>query len=191
MCRLQSSGPSEFFFLYRTLYCCQSDKLARETATQESKYVPSLWNNFLSFRGGLHIAWCSVGFKASEAFRGVSFPPWNLWISHITSYIPCQAAAYLATALLCPWLLLWLYGCATVSTCPLLSKTLFSLLFFFLSRLTVGKLSCEIWVQWNCHPFQHNSQALNGIWRRTLLCGQRQTALIQQSFETIPLYVVG
>ena len=95
----------------------QSDNLGSGTVTQESKYVPSLWNNFLSFRGGLHVAWYSVGFKASEAFHSVSFPPWNPWISHITSYCPCQAVAHLATALFCPRLLLWLnHGQHTSST---------------------------------------------------------------------------
>lgn len=48
------------------------------------------------------VGWCSVGFKASEAFHIVSFPPWHPWISHITSYHARQAEANLAAARLCP-----------------------------------------------------------------------------------------
>lgn len=104
------SSPSEITSGFSALYSYQSDNLGRGTVTQESEHVPSLWNYFPSFRGGLHVAWCCVGFKASEAFHSVSFPPWNPWISHITSYCPCQAVAHLATARLCPWLLLRPYG---------------------------------------------------------------------------------
>lgn len=150
----RSLRPSEFIScVTHCTVTVVSGRLARGAAVQELEYLPILWNNFLSFRGGLHTAWWSVGFKASEAFHSVSFPPWNPWISHITSYCPCRAAAHLAAACHCPQPLIWPYGCATVSTCPALSKRLFPcLFFFFLSYLTPGKLNSEIRVQWNCHP---------------------------------------
>lgn len=60
----------------------------------------------------------------------VSFPPWHPWISHITSYCACQAAAKLAAALLCPpRLLLWLWLCHSQHMSTTI-KTLFSFLFF-------------------------------------------------------------
>lgn len=87
--------------LYHTTNCCHSDKLAKGTVSQEVKFAASVWHNFLSGVCSTSPP-CSVGFKASEAFRSVSFPPWNPWISHITSHCPCQAVAHSATAHLCP-----------------------------------------------------------------------------------------
>lgn len=87
------------YWMHGMWRCMQLSNIERWIYTQES-WV-HLENTF--FPSGVHFtAWCSVGFKTSEAFHIVSFPPWHPWISHITSYCACQAAANLATALLCP-----------------------------------------------------------------------------------------
>lgn len=87
------------YWMHSMWWCMQLSNIERRIYTQES--WAHLENTF--FPSGVDFtAWCFVGFKASEAFHIVSFPPWHPWISHITSYCVCQAAANLATALLCP-----------------------------------------------------------------------------------------
>lgn len=125
--------------LYYTVYCCHGAMLARGADLQEPEYVTSVWNNFLSVRAVLHIAWCSVGCKASEAFHTVSFPPWNPWISHITSYCPSRPLGRSSLSVAT----LWPFGCATVSTSAAAQNSLHcdSL---FLSN-------CEMWAQLRFH----------------------------------------
>lgn len=77
-------------------------KFIEVTVTQESQHV-HLSNKLLSSRDGRHIK--CMGVKVSQAFHIVSFPPWHLWISHITSYCVCKALANLAAAVLCA--LMW------------------------------------------------------------------------------------
>lgn len=55
-----SSLPSEFISSVTHCTAVKSDTLARGTFTQQSEYVPSLWNNFPSFRVGLSVAWCGI-----------------------------------------------------------------------------------------------------------------------------------
>lgn len=100
-----------------------------------------------SLPSGVDSALPDVGFKASEAFHSVSFPPWNLWISHITSYCPCQAAAHLLRHLFvrcCVYGLMIMPRSAHVHYCQKKKKIQFPLLFFFLYSFTLGKLSYEI-----------------------------------------------
>lgn len=141
--------PSDF--ICHVIHCtvtAVSDKLARGTVVQEFKYVPILWNNSLSFRGGFHIAWCLWDSRPLRLSTVCHFLP---GIHGLVISLPIVLAGQRPTWLQLAIVHNCLYDLMVVQQSAL-SKRLFPCLYFFLSYLTPGKLNCEIRVQWNCHP---------------------------------------
>lgn len=125
--------------LYYRLCCCHSDKLATATVLQELEFVPSVWNNFLSgvYSTSPDVLWDSRPLRLSTVCHFlprirrlvISLPivlarQWPTW----------SQLVFLHSCFMALWLCHSQHKFSTV-------KTLFCVLFFFLSHLTFGKLN--------------------------------------------------